>query len=122
MPDERLLELHLHEVVSYLNQKGVTSLLIMTEHGVLVPQPSTFDVSYIADTVVVLRPFEFRGRVRKALAVHKRRAGPHESTVREFRMSPGKLVVGEPLDKFSGITTGNLQYVGAATEQTESER
>lgn len=122
MPEERLLELHLHEVVSYLNQQGVTSLLIMTEHGLVVPQSETFDVSYIADTVVVLRPFEFRGRVRKAIAVHKRRAGPHDCAVREFHMTRGKLVVGDPLENFSGVITGNLQYLGATVAHAESDR
>jgi circadian clock protein KaiC len=122
MPEERLLELHLHELVSYLNQQSVISLLVMTEHGLLTPQPRSFDVSYIADTVILLRPFEFRGVVRKAIAVHKRRAGAHERTIREFDLSQGKLTVGQPLEQFSGIITGNLQYVGNAMNPPESER
>lgn len=112
MPGERLLELHLHELTSYLSQQGVTSLLVMTEHGLFTPQPRDFDVSYIADTVIVLRPFEFRGEVRNAIAVHKRRLGAHERYVREFDLSRDKVTVGPPLDDFAGIIAGRLQYFG----------
>lgn len=122
MPEERLLELHMHELVSYLNQQGVTSLLIMTQHGLFTPRSTTFDVSYVADTVVITRPFEFRGTVRNALSVHKRRIGPHERTVREFLLRDGKLVIGKPLKEFSGVIAGNLQYLGEELEQPQGGR
>ena len=112
MPEERLLGLYLHELLSYLNQKGVTSLLVMAQHGMLAPTPMEFDISYIADTVILLRPFEYAGKVRKALSVHKRRSGDHEKSIREFHLSGDGIVVGPPLEQFSGVIAGNLQFLG----------
>ena len=119
MPEERLLGLHLHELLSYLSQQGITSLQLMAQHGVLAPQAAAFDVSYIADNVVVLRPFEYAGEVRKAIAVHKRRGGVHERTIREFDLSQGRVALGKVLTEFSGITVGRLQYLGTSLEQPE---
>lgn len=112
MPEERLLGLYLHELISYLSQKGVASLMVATQHGVFTPQSSDFDISYVADTVVVLRPFEDAGRVRTALSVHKRRAGSHEKTVRQFELRDSRIVIGPPLEKFSGVIAGDLRYHG----------
>lgn len=113
MPDERLLSLHLHELLSYLNHGGVSSLHVMSQHGVFGRNKAPFDVSYVADTVILVRPFEFAGAVRKALAVHKRRAGDHEKTIRELEIKDGCVTVGEPLDDFTGTIGGSsLQYLG----------
>ena len=71
-------------------------------------------MSYIADTVLLLRPFEHRGTMRKSLSVYKRRGGPHENTIREFKLAEGAAIVGEPLTEFSGVITGNPQYLGGA--------
>lgn len=116
MPEERLLGLHLHELLSYLGQQGVTSLQVMTQHGLITPKSTAFDVSYVADTVVVLRPFEYAGAVRKAIAVHKRRGGSHERTVRELDLSRGRVTVGKVLTDFSGVIMGQLEYLGGALE------
>ena len=121
MPDERLLSLHLHELLSYLSQMGVTSLQVMTQHGILGQFHSDFDVSYVADTVVLVRPFEFRGTVRRALSVHKRRQGPHEKTVREFDIRDGQVIVGPPLMEFSGVLTGTLQYQGEVLPRPQGD-
>ncbi|MEX0939526.1 MAG: ATPase domain-containing protein [Pirellulales bacterium] len=113
MPDERLLSLHLHELFSYLSQQAVTPVFTMTQHGVVpssIQQP--FDVSYIADTVMLFRHFEFRGEVRKAISVYKMRSGPHEATIRELQIGPDGIRVGEPLRQFHGILTGTPHYTG----------
>jgi circadian clock protein KaiC len=86
--------------------------MVATQHGVFTPQPADFDISYVADTVLVLRPFEHAGRVRTALSVHKRRAGSHEKTVRQFELRDGRMGIGSPLDKFSGVLAGDLRYHG----------
>jgi circadian clock protein KaiC len=119
MPEERLLGLHLHELVSYLSQQGVTSLHVMTQHGLLEPQATAFDVSYVADTVILLRPFEYAGQVRKAIAVHKRRVGDHERTIREFELKGGRITIGPPLEEFSGVIAGNLRYLGTSLKQRD---
>lgn len=118
MPNERLLGLHLHELLSYLNHRGVSSLHVMTQHGFVGSTDAPFDVSYVADTVILLRPFEFAGMVRKALAVHKKRGGDHEKAIRELDMSRGQISVGDQLHEFSGIISGsNLQYLGRELKQ-----
>jgi circadian clock protein KaiC len=105
MPEERLLDVHLHELLAHLSQAGVTSLLTATQHGLGVSQrtPAEFDLSYLADTVVLLQHVQRAGRFGKAIAVYKRRAGSHEDTVRELRLEPGGISVGEilPLGSFS---------------------
>lgn len=113
MPDERLLSVHLHELASYLNQQGVVSIFTMTQHGLVsdsIQQP--FDVSYIADSVVLFRHFEFAGNVHKALSVYKNRSGPHETSIREFQITPSGVRLGNPLTQFQGVLTGTPQFVG----------
>lgn len=113
MPEERLLNLHLHELLSYLGQKAVTSLHVMTQQGLFGRSPGApFDVSYIADTVILLQPFEFAGAIRKAVSVPKRRAGDHEKTIRELVLSQGHVSIGRPLDEFTGILSGAPSYLG----------
>lgn len=114
MPQEKELILQLHEVLSYLNQQGATTLLINPQHG-LVGSMNTgnLNISYVADAVILLRFFEAEGRIRKALSVLKNRASAHESTIRELMIDSQGLRVGEPLSRFSGILTGTPSYVGA---------
>jgi circadian clock protein KaiC len=113
MPDERFLVLHLHELLSYLNQQGVITILVMSQSGIVGESlESPVDLSYLADTVVLLRYFEAFGEVRKALSVVKRRSGEHESTVRELRMTSEGPQVGRELQEFQGILTGRLEYTG----------
>jgi circadian clock protein KaiC len=108
MPDERALALHLRELVRYLSQQGVLTLLVVAEHGLVGGALNApMDISYLADTVVVLRYFEAAGEVRRAISVVKRRSGPHERTIRELRIGPG-ITVGEPLTEFEGVLAGTV--------------
>jgi len=113
MPEERHLVLHLHELLSYLNQQGVLTLLVMAQAGLVGDGlQSPVDLSYLADTVILLRYFEAFGEVRKAISLVKRRTGSHESTVRELRIGPAGLQVGREIKEFQGVLTGRLQYTG----------
>jgi circadian clock protein KaiC len=112
MPEQKLLTAQLHELLSFFAQKGVTTLLIIGQEGLFGQIRSPVDVSYLSDTVVLLRYFEAAGRVRKAISVVKKRLGPHENTIRELSVGKGGLQVGEPLLQFSGILSGGPQYFG----------
>ncbi|HEU0204161.1 MAG TPA: ATPase domain-containing protein [Burkholderiaceae bacterium] len=114
MPSERFLMLHLHELLSYLGQRGVMTLMLMAQHGVIGTSTLTpVDASYLADNVILLRYFEARGEVRQAISVIKKRTGNHERTVRELRINRG-IEVGEPLREFEGVLSGAAQLVGPA--------
>ncbi|MEZ0392882.1 MAG: ATPase domain-containing protein [Pseudobdellovibrionaceae bacterium] len=107
MPEERFLIIQMHELLSYLNQKGVATFLVVAQHGLIgANMNSPVDVSYLADTVVLLRYFEAQGHVRKAVSVLKRRSGPHEKAIREISFSEKGIKVGEPLEGFQGVLTG----------------
>ena len=113
MPAERLLLAQLHEMLSYLANKEVSSLLTLVQHGIFgAPMDASAEVSYLADTVLLLRYFEFQGNVRQAISVVKKRSGAHERTIREFRMDAGGIRVGAPLTEFHGVLTGVPHYVG----------
>lgn len=112
MPDERLLDVRLHELLSYLAQRGVTTLLTLAEHGLFAPSSSQAEVSYLADSLILLRFFEALGEVRKAISVLKKRSGPHELTIREFQITTRGVRVGEPLRDFQGVLTGVPDYLG----------
>ena len=114
MPEERLLPLQIHELLTYLSNQGVTSILTLVQRGIFGnPVDEAADVSYLADTVILLRYFEVKGAVRQAISVVKKRSGNHERTIREFRVGKGGLTVGEPLHEFQGVLTGVPEYVGA---------
>jgi circadian clock protein KaiC len=107
MPDERFLATHLHELLTYLGQRGVVTILVGVQAGVIGgSMTSSVDASYIADSVIMLRYFEARGKVRQAISVFKKRSGPHERTIRLFGMSNRGIHVGEVLTNFHGILTG----------------
>ena len=107
MPGERYLTIHLHELLMYLGEKGVATLLIGAHQGLIGGQMHTpVDASYLADAVVLMRYFENQGRVRQAISVMKKRGGQHERTIRDFSLEPGGIKVGEPLRNFRGILTG----------------
>jgi len=112
MSEEEGLAVQLHELLSYLNQVGVASLMVLAQHGLVGSMSSPTDVSYLADNVLLLRYFEAAGEVRQAISVMKRRSGPHERSIREMRLASGKLVVGEPLKNFSGVLTGTPEFRG----------
>ena len=114
MPEERLLPVQVHELLSYLAGRGVTSVLTLVQRGIFgSPVDEAADVSYLADTVVLLRYVEVRGAVRQAISVVKKRSGDHERTIRECRVGKGGLRVGPPLHEFQGVLTGVPSYVGA---------
>jgi circadian clock protein KaiC len=113
MPEERLLPVQMHELLSYLAGRGVTSILTLVQRGIFgSPIDEAADVSYLADSVVLLRYFEVSGAVRQAVSVVKKRSGNHERTIRECRVGQGGLHVGPPLHEFQGVLTGVPQYVG----------
>jgi circadian clock protein KaiC len=112
MPDERFLILQMHELLSYLSQRGVLTILVLAQHGLVGPMDTPLDISYLADGVLMLRYFEFDGSVRRALSVVKKRSGNHEHTIREFKLSQHGITVGPPLKGFSGIFTGTPLYKG----------
>jgi circadian clock protein KaiC len=117
MPDERFLTAQMHELLTYLNQQGVVTLLVMAQHGFLGAQMvSPVDVSYLADTVMLLRYFEAAGAVRRAISVVKKRTGFHEDTIRELRLTSKGIKVGEPLTAFHGVLTGVPVYHGGGGE------
>ncbi|HYP00891.1 MAG TPA: ATPase domain-containing protein [Pyrinomonadaceae bacterium] len=121
MPDERFLTVQMHELLSYLNQQGVVTLLVMAQHGFMGSNMGApVDVSYLADTVLMLRFFEARGEVRRAVSVVKKRTGYHENTIREMRMSSGGIAVGEPLKDFHGVLTGVPRYERQAKREGDA--
>ncbi len=117
MPEERQLTIKIHELLSYLGNRGVTSLLTLAQHGIFGGAPEdTADVRYLADAVVLLRYFEANGEVRRAISVVKQRAEEHERTIREFRIGAGGLRLGEPLREFQGVLTGVPTFTGSMGE------
>jgi circadian clock protein KaiC len=118
MPSDRFLTLHLHELLSNLGHRGVTTLMTMTQHGIVGGTAVPLDLSYIADTVILLRYFEAFGEVRQAISVIKKRTGKHERTVREMRIDNG-LAVGEPLREFRAVLSGMPEFVGPAAKGLE---
>lgn len=115
MPDERFLILQMHELLSYLAQQGVLTILVLAQHGLVGQVESPLDISYLSDAVLMLRYFEYAGTVRRALSVVKKRSGHHEHTIREFRLSSKGVTLGEPLTEFSGIFSGTPTYIGNAS-------
>jgi len=122
MPEERFLTIQLHEILMYLSQQGIATLLIGAHHGVIGSQMQTpVDASYLADAVILLRYFESKGEVRQAISVVKKRGGRHERTIREFAMHSGKIEVGDTLRQFRGVLTGVPTYEGTADPLLRTE-
>ncbi len=108
MPGEQFLALHLHELLTYLNNRGILTLLVLAQMGLVGSAMQTpIDVSYLADNILVLRYFEARGEVRQAISMMKKRSGGHERSIRELRLGPDTIRVGEPLSNFQGILSGS---------------
>src|SRR6202020_1971774 len=116
MPHEQFLAMQLHELLSYLGQQAVATILTLAEHALLGTMQSPVDVSYLADTVLLFRYFEYAGEIRQALSVIKKRSGPHERAIRELVFGNGGIYVGEPLKDFEGVLTGVPSYIGAASK------
>ena len=123
MPNENSLVLHIHELLQYLNRQGATTLLTVAQHGLVGDMKSPVDVTYLADTVILLRYFEAIGRVKRAVSIIKKRTGWHEDQIREYRIGKGGLSLGEPLEDFQGVLKGVPNYVGkrGAASAPESE-
>jgi circadian clock protein KaiC len=120
MPSERFVSLHLHDLLSYLGQRGVTTLVVAAQHGIFgSDNQNAVDASYLADTVLLLRYFEALGELRQAISVVKKRTGKHERTIRELRFDKG-LHVGPPLLDFHGVLTGTPELLGRGKSHAES--
>ena len=120
MPDERFLTVQLHELLSYLGQMNVATMLIAAQQGLIGSQMnSPVDATYLADAAILVRYFEAGGQVRQAISVIKKRGGEHERSIREFRLESGGIRVGEPLTRFRGVLTGVPVYEGASSDLME---
>jgi circadian clock protein KaiC len=111
MPEEQALILHMHELLQYLNRKGATTFLTVAQHGLVGDMKAPVDVTYLADTVVLLRYFEAAGRVRRAISVIKKRTSAHEDTIREYRIDRRGITLGQPLAGFQGVLRGVPEIV-----------
>lgn len=116
MSEEQHLVLQMHEILTYLNQKGVVTILLLANHGLIGRMSTPVDMTYLCDSVMLLRFFESSGRLRRAISVVKKRVGPHEDTIREFRISATGVAVGEPLEEFRGILTGVPSFEGKESD------
>jgi circadian clock protein KaiC len=115
MAEEQFMLLQMHEIVTYLNQQGVLTFLILAQSGMVGQMSSPIDLTYLSDNVLLLRFFEAHGEIRRALSVLKKRTGPHESTIRELKIAHGGVVVGPRLDGFRGVLTGTPTYEGGSS-------
>jgi circadian clock protein KaiC len=115
MPEENALILHMHELLQFLNRQGAATFMTVAQHGLVGDMKTPVDVTYLADTVVLLRYFEALGQVRRAISIIKKRTSGHEPTIREYRIGEGGLRMGEPLKAFQGVLLGVPHYVGEGT-------
>jgi circadian clock protein KaiC len=120
MPGEQALILHMHELLQYLNRRGASTFLTVAQHGLVGDMKAPVDVTYLADTVILLRYFEAFGRVRRAMSVIKKRTGAHEDTIREYRIDTRGITLGEPLMGFQGVLRGVPELVDANPELLET--
>lgn len=117
MPDERHLAMHMHELLTYLSLRNIVTLLTLNQHGAVGVTPTTpIDVSYLADSAILIRYFEAAGAVRRAISVVKRRFGPHEVLIREMTIAPPGVSLGAPLVEFQGVLSGQPSWRGAQEE------
>jgi circadian clock protein KaiC len=122
MPDERSLTIQLHEMLTYLGEAGIATILIGAHQGLIGgPMAAPVDASYLADAVILLRYFEAKGEVRQAISVVKKRGGAHERSIREFRMEAGGIYVGPPLRDFRGVLTGVPTMEAASSPPREGK-
>jgi circadian clock protein KaiC len=112
MPEEKQLILHMHELLQFLNRQGASTFLTVAQHGLVGDMKAPVDVTYLADTVILLRYFEAMGRVRRAISVIKKRTSAHEDTIREYRIGEDGITLGEPLTNFQGVLRGVPEMIG----------
>ena len=117
MPGEQFLAVHLHELLAYLGNRGVLTLMVLAQAGSMGSGlQSAVDVSYLADNILLLRYFESKGEVRQAISIIKRRGGNHEHTIRELKLGPKQIHIGRPLQEFQGVLTGTPVFLGGVRE------
>ena len=112
-PQMKFLTMQFHELLDYLNRNGIISMMIVGQYGLVGSMQSPIDLSYLADTVVLMRYFEAGGTIRQAVSVLKKRAGEHERTIREYRIGQGGIRLGDPLTDFQGVLTGVPIFKGS---------
>jgi circadian clock protein KaiC len=115
MPEEQFLLLQMHEILTYLNQQNVLTFLILTQSGMIGNMQNPLDLTYLSDSVLLLRYFEMDGQIRRAVSMIKKRTGQHETSIREFAISEGGIKVGPALEGFRGVLTGVPVYEEAET-------
>ena len=120
MPHERFLILQMHELLSFLNQRGIITIVLLAQHGVIGDTRAEIDISYLSDTLLLFRYFEAKGEVLSALSVLKSRTNAHERSIREFKLGAHGLVVGESLRDFEGILSGVPIYRGSTPMLTSA--
>lgn len=121
MPGEKFLTLQMHELLSYLNQQGVTTVLVLGQHGLIGEVRSDVDLSYLSDATVLLRFFEANGRLRRAVTVIKSRTTDHAQTIHELQLGKNGVEIGAPLEGFEGVLTGLPTYRGVTPMMTTSD-
>ena len=112
-PQMKFLTIQFHELLDYLNRNGVISIMVVGQYGLVGSMQSPIDMSYLADTVVLMRYFEAVGSIHQAISVLKKRAGEHERTIREYKIGPGGILLGDPLTDFQGVLTGVPIFKGS---------
>ena len=118
MPGEQFLALHLHELLTYLNHRGILTLMVLAQTGLVgSAMHNPIDVSYLADNILILRYFEAKGEIRQAISMMKKRSGGHEHSIRELRLGDGRISVGAPLSDFQGILSGSPTSLGPTIEK-----
>ena len=123
MPEERSLILHMHELLQFCNRSGATTFVTVAQHGLLgVDMRAPIDLTYLADTVILLRYFEVTGEVRRAVSIVKKRTSAHENTIREYSLTNRGIVVGPPLTKLHGVLRGVPTMVGEESPGTGNRR
>lgn len=121
MPEERFLAAHLHELLAYLSEKGIATIITLAQYGFFGVSESPINISHIADTVLFFRYFEAAGLVKQALSVVKKRTGPHERSIRELSFGRQGLRLGEPLMNFQGVLSGNPTILDPASRRGERD-
>lgn len=121
MPEEQFMLLQMHEMLTYLNQQGVLTILVLAQHGLVGQMQSPVDLTYLSDTVLLLRFFEAGGELKRAISVLKKRTGGHEASIREYRIDTSGIRVGEPLRQFTGVLTGVPRFAGRDADLMRSQ-
>jgi len=119
MPEEQFLTLHMHELLQYLTRQGAATFMTVAQHGMVGEMKQPIDVTYLADTVILMRYFEAFGRVRRAISVIKKRTGAHEDTIREMLINVQGIALGPPLQDFQGVLRGVPEYLGSTRPVTD---